>query len=205
MTLVAGFVDAVGYTSLGHLYLSFMSGNTTSWGSALASGNPAVIGWGAAIMATFVVGSILGSLVATATGGRKLPSVLACEFLCLVSSLTLVPSLGRAALIPVALAMGMQNAAHQLIHGSDTGRTFITGTLVSLGHACAQLLLGKDRVGEALTNLATWLAFAGGVFLGAISLASLGLERALFMVTTTLAILVLLAYRVPLQRSEDAA
>jgi len=33
MTLLAGFVDAMGSVRLGQLYPSFMSGNTTRWGT----------------------------------------------------------------------------------------------------------------------------------------------------------------------------
>jgi uncharacterized membrane protein YoaK (UPF0700 family) len=196
MTLIAGFLDAVGYTSLGHLYLSFMSGNTTSWGTAVAARNLQVIGWGGAIIATFVVGCIVGFLIAATSGRFRLVCVLGTELLCLASSLGLAASsVGRAGLLPIALAMGMQNAALGVIHGSGSGKTFITGTLVSAGHACAQALLGKGRAAEAGIPFATWLAFVSGVFLGAISVAGLGLNSALVIATATLAVLVLLAWR----------
>lgn len=205
MTLIAGFVDAVGYARLGQLYLSFMSGNSTRWGMALASGDRRVIHWGGTIIATFVLGCMLGSLVAAATGRFKLVWVLACELLCLLTSLLLTAlSIGQPALLPIALAMGMQNAAHQVIHGSDTGKTFITGTLVSVGQALAQMLLGRGRAAEAATNLASWCAFVLGVFFGAVTLAVLGLNRALIIASATLAILVLLAWRLPSHAASTA-
>ena len=97
----------------------------------------------------------------------------------------------------IALAMGMQNAAHQVIYGADTGKTFVTGTLVSVVRACAQALLGKGRGIEAVTDLASWLVFVGCVVLGAASLAGLGLTGALTIATATLSVLVLLAWRLP--------
>lgn len=201
MTLLAGFVDAVGYVRLGQLYLSFMSGNTTRWGIALAAGNLAVVGWGGAIIVIFIAGSMLGTLIVAASGRFKLVAVLAAELACLSIALALVAAaVGRPALLTIALAMGMQNAAHQLIHGSDTGRTFITGTLVSVGHALAQSLLGKARWVEVATGSLSWLAFVCGVSLGAISVTNLGLGRALTVATVTLAALVLTAWHL---RSES--
>jgi len=196
MTLVAGFVDAVGYVRLGQLYVSFMSGNSTRWGMALASGDFRVIRWGAAIIATFVLGAMLGSLVAAASGRFKLVCVLSSEALCLAIALGLgALSVGSAALLPIALAMGMQNAAHQMIHGSDTGKTFITGTLVSLGQALAKTLLGHARAADAAASLASWCAFVAGVFLGAVSLTGLGLNHALQIATAIMGILIVIAWR----------
>jgi oxalate decarboxylase len=51
MTALAGFVDVVGYAATGHLYLSFMSGNSTQFGMALARGDTHVIAWAGAVIA----------------------------------------------------------------------------------------------------------------------------------------------------------
>lgn len=197
MTLAAGYVDAVGYVRLGQLYLSFMSGNSAQWGMALAAGNRQTIAWGGTVIAIFVFGCFFGALIAAAAGQSRLMAVLSCELLCLAASLTLtVLSVGRAALLPIALAMGIQNAAHQIIHGSDTGRTFITGTLVSAGQALAHVVLGQGGRAVAALSLTSWSAFTLGVFLGAVSLANLGQVVALMMATATLVILVLMAWRI---------
>lgn len=196
MTVLAGYVDAVGYVRLGQLYLSFMSGNTTRWGIALAALNWPVIGWGAAVIAIFLLGAFLGAMVAAAAGPFKLVGVLSSELGCLCASLALTASsVGRAALLPIALAMGIQNAGHQIIHGADTGRTFITGTLVSAGQALARAALGRGGLQVAALSLATWGAFTTGVLLGAVSVVDLGLLTALLVATATLALLVLLAWR----------
>lgn len=44
MTALAGFVDAVGYRAMGHLYLSFMSGKSTQLGMAVAGRDEHVVG-----------------------------------------------------------------------------------------------------------------------------------------------------------------
>jgi hypothetical protein len=125
MTALAGFVDALGYTAMGHLYLSFMSGNSTQFGMAVAGRDAHVVGWAGAVIATFVLGAFLGSLVHAAQGRVGMPLVLACEFVCLVSAWSLDGILAaNVALLFVALAMGMQNAIHKAIAGAATGKSF---------------------------------------------------------------------------------
>jgi oxalate decarboxylase len=197
MTLLAGFVDAIGYVSLGQLYLSFMSGNTTQWALALAVHNQGVVAWGTAVITTFLLGCTLGPLIAL-RARVPVAGVLGFEFLCCITALALTAlTAGRVALLPIAAAMGAQNAAHRLIHGADTGRTFVTGTLVSLGRALAQGIRGRPFGAEALTNLSSWLAFVSGVIAGAVSLPALGLVNSLALATSGLAALAALALRLP--------
>ena len=194
MTLVAGFVDAVGYVNLGQLYLSFMSGNTTRFGMALAAGDDGVVVRGTAIIAMFVLGAFVGSLLSFCGGAHKLSIVLGSEILCFGAAYGLSTfAAGRFALLPIALAMGMQNAIHQAVSGADTGKSFITGTLFGVGDALAQVVIGRGHYAQAAVHAASWLAFAGGVVLGALSLSRFGLDRALFMAIGVLAVMAIAA------------
>ena len=47
----------------GHLYLSFMSGNSTQLGMALARGDARSIIWSAVVIGAFMLGAFLGSLM----------------------------------------------------------------------------------------------------------------------------------------------
>ncbi len=80
MTTLAGFVDAVGYAAMGHLYLSFMSGNSTQFGMAVAHGDTHVVVWAGAVIAAFVLGAFRGSLAPAADSRVGLPLGLGCEF-----------------------------------------------------------------------------------------------------------------------------
>lgn len=190
LTLVAGFVDSVGYVSVGQFYLAFMSGNTTRLGMSLAAGDSDVAAWGAAIVATFVAGAFIGSLLASIAERGKILLVLGGEIACFGMSCALLSfDLGRPALLPITLAMGMQNTIHQAVSGAETGRSFITGTLFGLGQCLAQAAMGRGRYATAGIHLVTWLAFTSGVILGALILSKLGVARSLLIATGALVIM----------------
>ena len=72
LTAAAGMIDVVGFIELGGFYTSFMSGNTTQLGAGLAHVGPTLF-LPAGLIAMFIVGSFLGSLVST-LGGRRRPA-----------------------------------------------------------------------------------------------------------------------------------
>ena len=63
LTATAGFVDGLAFIHLGGYFVSFMSGNSTRAGSDLVQGDP--WGWAKAmgLVAFFVVGVVISSLV----------------------------------------------------------------------------------------------------------------------------------------------
>ena len=70
LTAAAGFADAIGFIVLGGHYTSFMSGNTTQLGDAIARGPNSVALLTASLVALFFIGSVLGSLLAVTVGHR---------------------------------------------------------------------------------------------------------------------------------------
>ncbi|MBS9477218.1 YoaK family protein [Ancylobacter radicis] len=179
-TLIAGFVDAVGYAHLGGLFLSFMSGNSTRLGIQFASGHWELAGLTATIVASFTAGAFLGTRLADAAGDWKLVAILAVEVALFAAAALLTGAgAGAPALIPVAVAMGMQNSVHQLIAGADIGKSFVTGALFGVGQSLARLSSGRSRPSEALAYAGSWACFVGGAGIGALTLGALGLSLAL--------------------------
>ena len=177
---IAGYVDAVGFTHLAGLYLSFMSGNSTQLGVLIGTA-----GWGSiavcfAVIATFVAGATMGTLLADRIVSRKAAKILAAEA-ALVAAALVISLIGDSAygLLPVVLAMGMQNVLHRTIGGADAGKTFVTGVLFSLGQSIAHALSGKGRLIESGLLLASWLCFVGGAAAGGLAMAQLPLVEAL--------------------------
>ncbi|MFK8250963.1 YoaK family protein [Ancylobacter terrae] len=194
VTTLAGFVDAIGYAALGKLYLSFMSGNTTRLGMAIAEGETSVVLLAASIIASFVAGAGVGTLVADATGEGRLSAILGSEAVLIALALALtVAAPGPHALLPIAAAMGMQNSAHQVVLKADIGKSFVTGTLVSFAGALARAIRDRKPTGEASTYGAAWLAFVTGVLTGALWLHHNGMVTAL---ATALALIAALALAV---------
>lgn len=151
LTWIAGFVDAVGFLSLGHIYTANMSGNTVAIGIQGVSQN-----WIETLRRiTPVVAYFLGLLFCRLLieyGARRRVRSIAAVAISLEIAL-LIPvyaiaglridtaiSASLAYIALLALAMGIQNGA--LIHFSSltvhTG--FVTGTLVKCAERTAKYL-----------------------------------------------------------------
>ena len=68
---LAGYVDSLGFLHLGGVFVSFMSGNTTRLAVNLAEGRWLAAGAVAGVLLLFVLGAMLGALVAGGEGARS--------------------------------------------------------------------------------------------------------------------------------------
>ncbi|OYY83383.1 MAG: hypothetical protein B7Y61_10420, partial [Rhizobiales bacterium 35-66-30] len=153
-----------GYAQAGGLYLSFMSGNTTRLGTALAALNLHVLLGTAMVICAFVIGAVAGTLVVEAPVRRPMLAVLGVEIALLCGALALVAA---GSLMPplflISIAMGMQNSAHQVVLGADVGKSFVTGTLFSFGQSLVAAAKGRVRPMECAIYGLSWLTFIAGV------------------------------------------
>jgi uncharacterized membrane protein YoaK (UPF0700 family) len=205
LALIAGWVDAIGFLQIGQFYLSFMSGNTTQLGLAIAGGNEMRILHGSEIIASFFFGAFAGTLLADAAGRFRLPLVLGAEFalVCAAIALTALQP-GFSALLPVTLAMGMQNALRQQVGRADVGKTFVTGALFSAGQSLARTLSGKAPRAEWLAFLATWIAFVLGAAGGAYALHRTSFLASLCAIAAVLAALAIISAPARGAQDQDA-
>ena len=148
LAVIGGFVDAVGYLALFHLFTAHMSGNTASAGSDLAE-----LEWSAALrsgipIATFVAGVCLGALVKQEGIRRGLRSwfAITCVLECLLLGAlmafghgpngALLEQISPQYVLLVALpcmAMGIQSASFQRVGSVGVRTTFVTGILTGFG------------------------------------------------------------------------
>jgi len=191
-TALAGFLDAAAYIQLNHLYVSFMSGNSTHLGISLSTGSISDVMAVLEIVAAFVLGASVGTWLSD----RSKPGSILLTFsvetgLLMLAFLLAVTTHLEPALIIVAAAMGMQNSLHQLVAGADVGKGFITGALFSFGQSVA-----RHQGYRALSNLFSWSVFVLGAALGAISLVHIGLGACLaFALITASVVLVMVAMK----------
>jgi uncharacterized membrane protein YoaK (UPF0700 family) len=194
LALIAGWVDAIGFLEVGQLYLSFMSGNTTQLGLAIAAGADLRTLRAVGVICSFFVGAFAGTLLADAAGRLRLPLVLAAEFALVCAAIVLTALRpGFAALLPITIAMGMQNALRQQVGRADVGKTFVTGALFSAGQSLARAVTGKAPRAEWLAFLATWIAFMLGAAGGAYALHRTSFAATLYATAAALALLALAA------------
>ena len=178
LTAIAGWIDAIGFISLGGFYVSFMSGNTTQLGIGLTRFDPELVRLPAVLLLCFVFGAFLGTIVTSLSGRWNLPAILLLEGLLLLCAL-LLPSFTTpmpGATGPLAIAMGAQNAALRNAHGARIGGTFVTGTVFGLGEKLAHWCLRQESFGPAMRHGMGWSALALGAGAGAWAFSVYGLN-----------------------------
>lgn len=174
--MLAGYVDAMGFLKLGGFFVSFMSGNSTRLGVGL------IDGWAAAtlsalLVALFVIGVVLGTLVARTAlrkGSRRLAVMgLVTTLLALAAAMD---SLGVAygAIAGMTLAMGAENALFERDGEVSIGLTYMTGTLVKLGQRLTEALFGGDRWAW-LWYFLLWSGLVAGASVGTLAYQRFGL------------------------------
>lgn len=171
---VAGYVDAIGFLKLGGFFVSFMSGNSTRLGVALATAHWAAALTVVGLVAAFLAGVVLGALTARALGeGRRSPVLFLEAALLAAGAVMLALGHDRAGVTAVAMAMGAENAVFQRNGDVVVGLTYMTGALVKAGQRIAGALVGgepRDWWRYALL----WTGLAAGGALGALSYVQIG-------------------------------
>lgn len=166
LAALAGFVDAVGFIRSGGFFVSFMSGNSTRLGVGIAHRIPDGL-LACMLVAAFVAGVVLGSLVGEAARSRRAPVVLGSVAALLGASAYLD---AHAALLPglatLALAMGAVNTVFEQGGEVRVGVTYMTGGLVRAGIGIASAIRGRGGK-DWLNYLLLWIAFVAGTIAGA--------------------------------------
>jgi uncharacterized membrane protein YoaK (UPF0700 family) len=176
VALIAGCVDAVGFTELGGYFVSFMSGNSTrlglhiayqEWSSALFVGG---------LIALFVGGAAMGALIDDLAGRFAAATLFLVEAVLLAAAALLIGGVRpMTGIVLLPVAMGLSNALVLGERGARVGLTYMTGTLVRIGMGLTRL----NRPGEGravLLDGLLWIALILGVALGARSQLRFGAE-----------------------------
>lgn len=175
LSLLAGFVDAIGFIASGGYFLSFMSGNSTRLAVAGVAGQAGALVAGG-LIALFLLGVIGGSLLARWRPAARQQLVLAGLALLLAAAAALGHLGWRwPPLALLALAMGLENIYFAEAGAVRLGLTYMTGRLVALGQALAAALVGEDRT-RWRPHLLLWLGLVGGGALGALAYRLWGLD-----------------------------
>ncbi|WP_419825111.1 YoaK family protein [Sphingomonas sp.] len=167
---IAGCVDAIGLAETGRYFVSFMSGNTTQAGLALAYGDWAGTVAPLGLVALFVGGATLGTLVVERAAKRTVPVLLIVEAALLALAWmgfgSSRPMLG---VVLLAVAMGLANIVTAQGPGPHPGVTYATGALVRVGTGLAALGRARGGAARLAFDVASWLALLGGAVGGALA------------------------------------
>lgn len=175
LSLLAGYVDAIGFLRFGGLFVSFMSGNSTRLAVGLAGG-PGAVAMTAAVIVAFVGGVIAGTVIGEMAGRRRAAVLLL--VVAILLAVAGVADAGRASHLLVAVvlaaAMGAENTVFQRDGEVSIGVTYMTGTLVKLGQRIAAALRGGARWAW-LPYLLLWSGLIVGAMAGAGAYARFGM------------------------------
>lgn len=162
---IAGYVDAVGFLRLGHLFVSFASGNSTQFAVGASQGVASKAGAAGGIVALFVVGVSFGRLCALWAREWRRPAILLLDAALLGFAVLVAAS--PAAIVAMVLAMGIQNEALHKAGETKTAVTYVTGTLVHLGENIVGAFTDPAERWAWAPYLLLWVGLVIGAAIGA--------------------------------------
>ena len=201
LTFVTGVVDAASYLKFGHVFVANMTGNIVFLGFALAGAQGLSAITSMVALGAFLVGAVAGGHVGARHAHNRahiLRGASAVQLTLMAIALILALAVGEpldsagryALLVPMALAMGVQNAAAQRIAVPELTTTVLTRTLTGLASeagfiggpgskfgrralAVAAMLLGALTGAVLVLHVAIAAAFAvAGAIVLAVALAA---------------------------------
>jgi uncharacterized membrane protein YoaK (UPF0700 family) len=185
LAALAGYVDALGYLTLKGFFVSFMSGNSTRLAVGLAERSRQPVATAGALIALFVAGVVLGSIVSHVANRPRRAVLSLVALLLALAALSASPAMqammsgwlagDRLPIALMTLALGAENATIQRAGEVSIAVTYMTGTLVKMGQALARAMLGGKRL-EWLPYLMLWVALVLGAVAGAALFPSVRLE-----------------------------
>jgi uncharacterized membrane protein YoaK (UPF0700 family) len=175
LTLIAGIADAVGYITMGGVFAANMTGNTVLAGIAVAQRNYTDAWRHLTPLLAFFLGAMLSRLLLRLSHRPTAGLLVEAALLAVVGFLPISP---EAAVLILAVAMGVQASAITHFSGNAVSTVVVTSTLART----ADTLLDRLWPGEktplpVVANLPlltlTWVGYLAGAVAGALLLAAI--------------------------------
>ena len=188
LACVAGMVNVVGYLGFEHQAVTHLTGTTSLFGAALASGDTRAALHLLGVAAAFLAGAALSGMIiqdSTLLLGRRYGVALTIEAILLVLAVPLFERQQIAGALMAAMACGLQNAMATTYSGAVVRTTHLSGMFtdlgIGLGHALRGLPLQKRRLLLCGLIISCFLAggIAGALLFARISYAALYIPAAL--------------------------
>jgi uncharacterized membrane protein YoaK (UPF0700 family) len=206
LSAIAGYVDALGWTLLSHVYVANMSGNTIAVARGLARrdfGQAAARIWP---IVAFTIGLFVSEIAHQIALRRGRPSSVgwtlgteagAIAFVSILPWPPATSTIGLDYYLPtglLALAMGLQNATLVRVGASSVYTTHVTGNITRLAREATRAVLRMGPSGEhpvrgrfwrqrsarrALLMSGMWIAYCAGALFGALATDQWGRRAAL--------------------------
>lgn len=184
LTLVTGVVDAASYLKLGHVFVANMTGNVVFLGFALAGAGGLSAVTSLVALASFLLGALAGGRLGVRWADHRghllrgaslaQAGLMAVSLVVAAASEPLSSGARYALLVPLAVAMGVQNAAAQRLAVPELTTTVLTRTLTGLASESGLAGGSGAQLGRRLLALTAMLlgAVAGGLLALHVSVAA---------------------------------
>jgi uncharacterized membrane protein YoaK (UPF0700 family) len=207
LTVVSGFVDAVSFLGLGHVFTANMTGNVVLIGFAAAGAPGFSMAASLSALGAFLAGAVAGGRLAQRVRPVRnlLLVAMVIEAACTAAAAVVagtVPAVGsgwpRFTIIGLlAVGMGLRNAAVRRVGVPDMSTTVLTTTLTGLA---SQSLLAGGTNPHARLGTTTVLSMFGGALVGAVLVLHAGAAWSLGVAAGIVAAASVFLYReVPLE------
>jgi uncharacterized membrane protein YoaK (UPF0700 family) len=212
LTVVTGLVDATSYLKLGHVFVANMTGNVVFLGFGIAGAGGISVWASLTALGSFLVGGMVGGRIGALTPrnrARLLTVATTTQLLfvagALVISVLAGDDLGTgsryALIVPLAIAMGIQNTAARQLAVPDLTTTVLTMTLTAVA-ADARLAGGHgSKLGRRALSVAAMLL---GALIGGLLVLKVDNAAPLAVATGLLALISLVSYRAARSAAEWA-
>ncbi len=176
LTFLTGVVDATSYLKFGHVFVANMTGNIVFLGFALAGAQGLSAVTSLVALASFLAGALVGGRLGARNAdhrGHLLRAASVVQLALIAIALIIVLTVGEplhsgtryALLVPMALAMGVQNAAAQRLAVPELTTTVLTRTLTGLASEAGLVGGPGSKFGRRVVAVVVMLL---GAFTGAL-------------------------------------
>jgi uncharacterized membrane protein YoaK (UPF0700 family) len=212
LTVVTGVVDAVSYVALGHVFVANMTGNVVFLGFALAGASGLSVPVSLAALGAFFLGAFAGGRIAIRSGrhrGRHLRTAMAVAGASVLLAVLLAAIFGEpvsqgaryALIVPLAIAMGIQNATARRLAVPDLTTTVLTLTLTGVA---ADSRLAGGTGGHPARRLLAATAMLIGALVGALLVINIDVVLPLSIAAVLIAVCALAAHLLSAESSDWA-
>jgi uncharacterized membrane protein YoaK (UPF0700 family) len=182
LSIVAGYVEVIGFMDVGGIYPGIMTGNTVQLGLTLAKGQWARFSIVGLAVALFFLGGIISSLVKRHLRWPPAELLLMAAILLVASFVRLTPAERIVVELPLlALAMAMQGETIAKFGGVSLQTIVVTNNMVKFSDALVGRYLSRPNASapsralpelkEVLMPGLAWLGYSIGAGSGAIAAA----------------------------------
>lgn len=174
LSMIAGFIDSLGFMYLGGVFLSFMSGNTTRFATAYVEKNWELVILAGSCIALFLVGVINGAATHRLASRRwglyraREAVMMNVAILAAISSILVLFHQDSIAVLGLSIIVGTMNSVFEKNGEVAVPLTYTTGTLVKMGQRFTDTFFGGSHA-KWLYHLSLWLSLAFGSILGALA------------------------------------